>query len=371
MYSAAARVPVAVEAFGGRVAGRRPRDPPGCWRRVTSLPSPGKGVVRRAAFDIGSGMCKLQVADVDVACGHIVKSHYEVEVEVLFGGDWKASGSANCLSEEIQTKGLRVFGELTAIAKELGAEGPSVAIATEVFRKAQNGQEFVHRVTEQSGIRVHLIQQAEEARLGLLSAIGLSGAAPGNVLAWDSGGGSFQVTAAPENIQDLQNFLGPWGSSVATAALVELQGGLFTTDSSPNPVAAGDADDLVEHIKASLGAPPAWLQGMMQKDGCTVVGIGGDTCIFRVCSQLIGKTEGITSQDVRAALGKVVEKGDEEISADVPLQPRMAVPKMCLMVAVMEHLMLPEVTYQTATGSCAGLLVHDSVLKTDKYWGRF
>jgi len=74
---------------------------------------------------------------------------------------------------------------------------------------------------------------------------------------------------------------------------------------------------------------------------------------------------------VRAALGKVVEKGDEEISADVPLQPRMAVPKMCLMVAVMEHLMLPEVTYQTATGSCAGLLVHDSVLKTDKYWGRF
>ena len=93
------------------------------------------GLRRRAAFDIGSGMSKMQVSDVDVATGRVVSTLFAEERSVLFAADWKGSGECSELSEEIQREGLEVLGALREIARQHEATELR-AVATEVFRKA-------------------------------------------------------------------------------------------------------------------------------------------------------------------------------------------------------------------------------------------
>ena len=93
------------------------------------------GLRRRAAFDIGSGMSKMQVSDVDVATGRVVSTLFAEERSVLFAADWKGSGERSELSDEIQREGLEVLGALREIARQHEATELR-AVATEVFRKA-------------------------------------------------------------------------------------------------------------------------------------------------------------------------------------------------------------------------------------------
>lgn len=236
----------------------------------------GSNVVRRASFDIGSGMSKMQVSDVDLSAGRVVATLFAEEREVLFAADWKASGERSELSEEIQKRGLEVLGGLRQIAGELGATQMR-GVATEVFRKASNGGLYLERVAQQLGIHATVIAQTEEARLGWLTAV--AALPPGNdaskVVAWDSGGGSFQVSARPGG-QEVVCYNGAWGSTVATEALmtriqgVDYMGG----GSSPNPVSADQARRLIEAIRATMEPPPSWLVELLRSDTGRVVAIG-------------------------------------------------------------------------------------------------
>ena len=101
------------------------------------------GLRRRAAFDIGSGMSKMQVSDVDVATGRVVSTLFAEERSVLFAADWKGSGERSELSEEIQREGLEVLGALRDIARQHEATELR-AVATEVFRKAVSALPHPH-----------------------------------------------------------------------------------------------------------------------------------------------------------------------------------------------------------------------------------
>ena len=109
---------------------------------VRWLPKPV--LVRRAAFDVGSGSTKLLVANVDergTVCGHPL---FEVEKPMPFKAAAQASPDGS-LSEEVMRRGLELLGSLAAKAHELGTVEASGA-ATEVFRTAPNGQAFLDEV---------------------------------------------------------------------------------------------------------------------------------------------------------------------------------------------------------------------------------
>ena len=80
----------------------------------------------------------------------------------------------------------------------------------------------------------------------------------------------------------------------------------------------------------------------------------------------------LSKEAVRGAIDQSIDKSDTELSAY--LQHQMVVPKLCLMIAVMEQLDITTLTYQPACGSCAGLLVHDhfwggpTAELVDSYW---
>ena len=273
----------------------------------------GSNIVRRASFDIGSGMSKMQVSDVDLSKGRVVGTLFAEEREVLFAADWKASGERSELSEEIQARGLQVLRALRQIADELGATQIR-GVATEVFRKASNGGRYLEQVAHQLGICANVITQAEEARLGWLTAVAAlsSEEDASTVVAWDSGGGSFQVSArlASQEVRrrDLVHSItacplisfvlefrtvwtadrggccagqigcynGAWGSTVATEALmtriqhVDYTGG----EASPNPVSVDQAQRLIAAIRETMEPPPRWLTALLHSDTGKVVAIG-------------------------------------------------------------------------------------------------
>lgn len=154
----------------------------------------------RAAFDIGSGSTKLQVCECLLTQGGtgrgvsclIVNELFEVEIPVQFGADLMKS-ETGMLSDDIQARGLQVFLELKAEAERCGATQLAV-VATEVFRRAVNGNDYLNKLRAM-GIKVELIPQSVEAELGYLSIDAITqmmsakdGVARSVDCVWDSGG---------------------------------------------------------------------------------------------------------------------------------------------------------------------------------------
>ena len=71
-----------------------------------------------------------------------------------------------------------------------------VGCATAVFRSAENGEEVLERVRSEIEIDVQMVSQELEGRLGFLTAkaVGPADVKAEELIAWDSGGGSFQIT---------------------------------------------------------------------------------------------------------------------------------------------------------------------------------
>lgn len=334
-------------------------------------------VTRRAAFDLGSGASKLLIADVDPASGKVLRVLFAKEVPVKYALDWKTHGR---LSDEIALVGLEVLRELRGECVRHGVVAYA-AIATEVFRKAPNGTAFLARVESELGLRALLVTQDEEAALGLRTAAALSARPSHEIIAWDSGGASFQISNAPDGFAaELRVYAGALGASVATALMIEeIQGSSLHSRPSPNPVTVDEADRLVGALRARLPPVPAWLLG----SPC-VSCIGGPNSLFNVAA-LVARTEGLGSEPgaaeaaeaaladadgfapgprplrlarahVRSALLSRCGESDAILSALGFCEVPLLVPKLCLLLAAMEHLQLGEIEYLPAIGSCAGVL---------------
>ena len=131
-------------------------------------------VERRASIDVGSGATKLMVADVDTSSGRVVRTLFGEERTVSFALSTKEGGR---LSDMVMERGLQVLRDYRRIADKLLAAAQQrqttqsiAAVATEVFRKAPNGKEFLERVKSETGIAVQLISQTTEAEIGFMTA---------------------------------------------------------------------------------------------------------------------------------------------------------------------------------------------------------
>ncbi len=175
------------------------------------------------------------------------------------------------------------------------------------------------------------------------------------LVAWDSGGASFQLTMTGGRV-----FEGPLGSATMTAALAErVRGVPLAALPSGNPCSATDVAQLRAWTRAQLpAAPPAWLLAALAHPGARFIGIGGATCMFQVASRL-AQTTRLRAEDLDRVLAAAVGLSDADLAArDIP-QPAMVVPKLVLMRTVLEWLgggsLLLE--YHETNGSCLGVAI--------------
>ncbi|GAB4166252.1 MAG: Ppx/GppA phosphatase family protein [Thalassobaculales bacterium] len=141
------------------------------------------------ALDLGTNNCRLLLARPSADGFRVVDSYSRI---VRLGEGLAATGRLSPAAME------RTLAALRVCAQRLARRGVAAArtVATEACRRAANGEEFLARVTGETGLVLEVISTAEEARLALAGCAGLLDPARPYALVFDIGGGSTEVSWA-------------------------------------------------------------------------------------------------------------------------------------------------------------------------------
>lgn len=219
-------------------------------------------------MDIGTSSHKLLVADVHPPSGTVLPmAVYEVRVPLgasllaaaeggrdgcADGGGGCADDGASCddrlaLPPDALAASAAAVSTLAAAAAAAGVPaGATAGVATAAFRRSANGASHVAAVGARHGLRLVVVDAAAEGELALLTVAaslgvpasgfggdhssglgsGGGGGLPPGLVVWDSGGGSFQLTAAaPAGCgAGLDVYQGGLGSADAAATWAEERG---------------------------------------------------------------------------------------------------------------------------------------------------
>lgn len=155
----------------------------------------GDGVRREvvAAIDIGSNSLKLAVARLD-ASGSIEEFDWSMDT-VRIGRGLDQTGE---LAEDRIEAALDSLSLMEARARAEGATRV-LAVATEAVRRAANGEAFIARIREETGIEAEIITGDREAALSFAGMAALTDLS-GQVVIGDIGGASTEVIVALDGV---------------------------------------------------------------------------------------------------------------------------------------------------------------------------
>ena len=160
-----------------------------------------------AAIDLGTNNCRLLIARPSGESFTVIDAFSRV---VRLGEGVAQTGR---LSEEAMNRALAA---LKVCAEKLKRRRVRLArsVATEACRRAENGDDFINRVREETGIVLDVISAREEARLAVLGCHILLEEGDGPALIFDIGGGSTElvlIDAMTETPRMIDWVSVPWG----------------------------------------------------------------------------------------------------------------------------------------------------------------
>jgi exopolyphosphatase/guanosine-5'-triphosphate,3'-diphosphate pyrophosphatase len=191
--------------------------------------------LRSACIDIGSNTTRLLVAEPDGA------GLREVLARRMFVP--LVNGAGGAIDAETVTVLASVVAAHAALARDSGAERIQ-AVATAAIRHAANREALCAAIHRESGLRVRVIDDAEEARLAFAGATGMLAAPPeGTLGVVDVGGGSSELIA------------GTVADGVRWYVSVRVGSGLLTERHvRGDPPAARELDALRAEAEGAFGA---------------------------------------------------------------------------------------------------------------------
>jgi exopolyphosphatase/guanosine-5'-triphosphate,3'-diphosphate pyrophosphatase len=160
-----------------------------------------------AAIDLGTNNCRLLIARPSGEHFVVIDAFSRV---VRLGEGLAQTGRLSDAAME------RAVAALSVCADKLRRRKVTLArsVATEACRRASNGQAFIARVREETGIALDIISAEEEARLAVLGCHILLEPGHGPALVFDIGGGSTELVLI-ENGPTVPRILDwksvPWG----------------------------------------------------------------------------------------------------------------------------------------------------------------
>lgn len=215
-----------------------------------------------AVIDVGSNTARLAIFEMTRHGGF--RSVFESKEVPRLG---QGLGAAGELSPGAIDRGVAALRRFARQVHQAG-DPLTLAVATSAVRDAPNGDEFLHRVARETGVRIRVLSGEEEGRYGYL---GVAGAFElGRDAIVDLGGGSLQAAITV-------------GGRLDRVASVPL-GALRLTESflDHDPPKGKEMDALREHVRAALGALPLPRSGPS-----TLYGVGGTIrCLARVAIEL-------------------------------------------------------------------------------------
>jgi len=324
-----------------------------CFCCLVTLSLPAE-VVRRISVDIGSSEAKWTIADVDTETNSIKEIKHQ-DFRIVGLRKDLVNSSNNTLSPEAQERLLDTLREMKVIASDHAPQQWS-GIATSVFRTANNGQHLLDRIKNELNLHIQLIPQTDEGEVGFVSAAAASGLNPHEIVSWDSGAGSFQISSIVDG--KLEIYGAEFAYVPALETFAALRGHKYDSNQTFNPIRLSEIKAFAKAIKAKLPEVPEWLEYTTKK----FVAIGG-VSIFSIAENVLGSSV-YTKKQVWDAIERLSGKNDAELERYVtpPVTPKSILVGLTLLYAVMDHCNIDELTYARTNGSCEGLLV------LPKYW---
>lgn len=153
--------------------------------------------MRLGVLDVGSNTIHLLVVDAHRGAHptpmHSEKTVLKLSERILKSGELSSEGADDL---------VRAVKAAKKSAANLGCE-EMMAFATSAVREAVNCGEVLSRVTEETGVELHVLTGAEEARLTFLAVRRWYGWSAGMLLVLDIGGGSLEVAMGLDEEPDL------------------------------------------------------------------------------------------------------------------------------------------------------------------------
>ena len=183
-----------------------------------------------AALDLGTNNCRLLVAQpTRPGQFRVVDAFSRI---VRLGEGLAASGR---LSDEAMDRSVEALRICAAKLKNRNIRRARL-IATEACRAAENGETFLQRVKEETGLELEIINRETEARLAVSGCSSLVGREAKSVVLFDIGGGSSEIAViriGENRSSRLANHITHWTSlPVGVVTLSERHGGRDVTPES-------------------------------------------------------------------------------------------------------------------------------------------
>jgi Ppx/GppA phosphatase family len=257
--------------------------------------------ITRAAFDLGSGVFKLAIAEVSEKD---IQLKFSKVIKVGLGVDL-AESLDNTLSEKVQTIAIKALKELIQEARNQGAT-QFAGIATAVFRKAVNGKEFLQKLQDNNQMPLCLISQEQEGILAFKTFLNAFLEIEENhCIALDIGSASFQLTAKNNTSYDVFN--GPLGiSGVLKIFSEEIRQIPYQKNTLFVPITLDEMILLVERVKSKIFSS-SWIQAKLSNELTTVFYI--DDWIGQLQLR-IGQVNKISKNQLWKTLVKITHPSD-------------------------------------------------------------
>ena len=273
------------------------------------------------------------------------------------------------ISIEMQQKANEILARFKEEALAASKGYPDIefsGIATAVFRKAENGKDLLQKIEKDLGIHFQILSQEEEGRLGFLSAkILYPEIDEEDLLVWDSGNGSFQITAKIGDTYKI--YQGPLGHGTVRVLLSkEIRGGkVLEGHVSGNPVQMDETPQIARRIENLLPEIPSWLQDKLNSKKTVVATFGDGESIFALVSRALEKSNGdtITRLEAKKVLGMSLDRNDDFF--DSRGLHRKTGTSALLVSSIMNHFNMQTIHYKTAVGNTSGILVLPDLWKED------
>lgn len=306
-------------------------------------------VERRAAIDIGSGGTKVAIADIDTETNQILQVVLDTSFPVPYQASLDISVDGT-FDEETKQLGMKTFKEIKELTDQYGVQ-KIAAIATSAFRKANNAKSFIAAIQKQTKINVQIIPQREEGEIAFFSALAAGEFDPKEVVVWDIGTGSLQMTTMNAN-EELSVYMGEQMGSVAFKNYIisAIQENDMDDTESPNPVSEDDLKTADGYARAFARKAYPIIKQKIQSKG-PIIGIG--RLFYHSIRPLTSENGVITRSGLRKFIESSLNKTDEEL--DNPYA-HVDVSNCILTLAIMKGLQIHEII-PVETTTTRGLLV--------------
>ena len=140
-----------------------------------------------AALDLGTNNCRLLIAKPTASGFRVIDSYSKV---VRLGAGLSSTGQLSEHSMDLAVDAIK------HCAKKIGSRNVKRwrCVATQACRQASNGEGFLKRVKEETGISLEVISARVEARLSVMGCLNLIDVDKDVVLVVDIGGGSTELS---------------------------------------------------------------------------------------------------------------------------------------------------------------------------------